>query len=113
MFDIFDNIVSNEGNANVEIVRFQALLLQGVPNFSSLQVETIGDAYMVVSGLPIKNGHKHASEISRMALHLLAAVKSDFVVKHKPDYQLKLRVGIHSGKETYKCITFRTPCSHN
>lgn len=62
------------------------------------QVETIGDAYMVVSGLPIRNGHKHATEISRMALHLVDAVKKDFVVTHKPDYKLKLRVGIHSGK---------------
>ena len=63
-----------------------------------LKVETIGDAYMVVSGLPIRNGHKHASEISRMAIHLVDAVKKDFVVQHKPGYKLKLRVGIHSGK---------------
>lgn len=61
-------------------------------------METIGDAYMVVSGLPIRNGHQHAGEIARMALHLIEAVKKDFVVRHKSEHKLKLRVGIHSGK---------------
>ena len=59
---------------------------------------------MVVSGLPIRNGQKHASEISRMALHLVESVKTDFVVKHKPNYKLKLRVGIHSGEFKMNCI---------
>lgn len=33
-----------------------------------------------------------------MALHLLDAVKQDFVVRHKPNFKLDLRIGIHSGK---------------
>ena len=53
---------------------------------------------MVVSGLPIRIGPNHAEEISMMALHLLDAAKKDFVVRHKPDYKLNLRTGIHSGK---------------
>ena len=64
-------------------------------------METIGDAYMVVSGLPIRNGHEHAGEISRMALHLVEAVKTNFKVRHKPDHQLELRVGLHSGKAIF------------
>ena len=52
---------------------------------------------MVVSGLPIPNGDLHAREISGMALALLKAVGS-FKIRHKPDRQLKLRAGIHSGK---------------
>ena len=61
------------------------------------KVETIGDAYMVVSGLPVPNGNLHAREIAGMSLALLKAVGS-FQIRHKPDRQLQLRAGIHSGK---------------
>ncbi|XP_067043577.1 atrial natriuretic peptide receptor 1-like isoform X3 [Acropora muricata] len=83
LYTLFDDIISNYD------------VYKCAP--SARQVETIGDAYMVVSGLPIRNGHNHAAEIARMALHLVEAVKKDFRVRHKSDYKLKLRVGIHSG----------------
>uniref|UniRef100_A0A3Q2PC32 Guanylate cyclase n=1 Tax=Fundulus heteroclitus TaxID=8078 RepID=A0A3Q2PC32_FUNHE len=59
------------------------------------KVETIGDAYMVASGLPISNGNKHALEISTMALHFLSAIQV-FRIPHKPDVILAIRIGIHS-----------------
>lgn len=52
---------------------------------------------MVVSGLPVRNGKMHACEIARMSLALLEAVKT-FKIRHRPDQQLKLRIGIHSGE---------------
>ncbi|XP_017304012.1 atrial natriuretic peptide receptor 1-like [Diaphorina citri] len=64
------------------------------------KVETIGDAYMVVSGLPERNGDNHAREISRMALAILEAVQS-FSIQHKPDAQLKVRIGIHSDGDKF------------
>uniref|UniRef100_A0A8C6Q0J9 Guanylate cyclase n=1 Tax=Nothobranchius furzeri TaxID=105023 RepID=A0A8C6Q0J9_NOTFU len=60
------------------------------------KVETIGDAYMVASGLPISNGNQHALEISIMALHFLGAIKL-FKIPHMPKESLAIRIGIHSG----------------
>lgn len=53
---------------------------------------------MVVSGLPERNGDNHAREISLMALAILDAVQA-FTIQHRPEAQLKVRIGIHSGKQ--------------
>lgn len=60
-------------------------------------METVGDAYVVVSGCPKLNGLKHTSEIASMALELLSHMVV-FRVRHLPDHQLQLRIGINTGK---------------
>ena len=55
-------------------------------------METIGDAYMVVSGVPVRNGTNHIAEIADCSLELLNAA-SGFKIAHRPYQQLKLRIG--------------------
>ena len=59
------------------------------------KVETIGDAYMVVSGLPTVYD-RHAQEMSLLALELLDSVKQH-MIPNMPDEKLQLRIGLHSG----------------
>ncbi|XP_020818275.1 receptor-type guanylate cyclase gcy-10 [Drosophila serrata] len=60
------------------------------------KVETIGDSYMVASGLPVKNGNKHISEIATMALDLLDA-SSVFRIPRAGDEFVQIRCGVHTG----------------
>uniref|UniRef100_A0A8C7DNQ6 Guanylate cyclase n=1 Tax=Oncorhynchus kisutch TaxID=8019 RepID=A0A8C7DNQ6_ONCKI len=60
------------------------------------KVETIGDAYMVASGLPRRNGNRHAVDIAHMALDILAFVGT-FQLQHLPGIPLWIRIGVHSG----------------
>ncbi|XP_053176735.1 retinal guanylyl cyclase 2 [Scomber japonicus] len=65
-------------------------------NHDVYKVETIGDAYMVASGLPKRNGNKHAAEIANMSLNILSSVGT-FHMRHMPDVPVRIRIGIHSG----------------
>ncbi|KAJ8414642.1 hypothetical protein AAFF_G00038440 [Aldrovandia affinis] len=65
-------------------------------NHDVYKVETIGDAYMVASGLPKRNGNKHAAEIANMSLNILSSVGS-FHMRHMSEVPVRIRIGIHSG----------------
>jgi class 3 adenylate cyclase len=69
---------------------------ESIDRYHVYKVETIGDSYMVVSGLPIPY-EKHAAEMACLALELLESVKGHKIT-HLPGEQLQLRVGLHSGK---------------
>ncbi|XP_062940185.1 retinal guanylyl cyclase 2 [Cynocephalus volans] len=60
------------------------------------KVETIGDAYMVASGLPKRNGSRHAAEIANMSLDILSSVGT-FKMRHMPEVPVRIRIGLHSG----------------
>ncbi|XP_076868148.1 atrial natriuretic peptide receptor 2 isoform X2 [Brachyhypopomus gauderio] len=79
-----------------------------IDNFDVYKVETIGDAYMVVSGLPVRNGKLHAREIASMSLALLEQVKT-FRIRHRPNDQLRLRIGIHTGPVCAGVVGLKMP----
>ncbi|XP_004839074.3 guanylate cyclase 2G-like [Heterocephalus glaber] len=67
-----------------------------VQTYDVYKVETIGDAYMVASGLPIRNGTQHVDQVATMALSLLGAT-IHFQIGHMPEEKLQLRIGLHTG----------------
>ncbi|XP_005998259.1 retinal guanylyl cyclase 2 [Latimeria chalumnae] len=67
-----------------------------IGNHDVYKVETIGDAYMVGSGLPKRNGNRHAAEIANMSLDILSSVGT-FKMRHMPDVPVRIRIGLHSG----------------
>ncbi|VDM66152.1 unnamed protein product [Strongylus vulgaris] len=65
------------------------------------KVETIGDAYLCVSGLPHRNGTEHIREICLMSISLLKKLR-EFRISHMPSYRVMIRIGIHTGKSFSK-----------
>ncbi|MFH4979757.1 hypothetical protein AB6A40_006466 [Gnathostoma spinigerum] len=72
------------------------------------KVETIGDAYMVVSGLPEENGLKHLYQIGTISLEIMQFVKN-FQIPHKKDKKLKIRLGFHSGPVAAGVVGLNSP----
>ncbi|XP_055340399.1 atrial natriuretic peptide receptor 1-like [Paramacrobiotus metropolitanus] len=65
-----------------------------VAGYDVYKVETIGDVYMVASGVPVHNGHRHANEICLMASKMLKQFRRSTVLGR---LSLYLRGGVHSG----------------
>ena len=55
-------------------------------------METVGDVYLLVSGLPIRNGDRHIVEVVNCALDVISAT-DDFIVAHNPKARINVRVG--------------------
>ena len=75
---------------------FYSFLDSKLEYYDVYKVETIGSTYMVVSGVPLRNGNRHVVEIATMAIDILASTE-DFVIPHLPGRQLVLRIGFHTG----------------
>ncbi|CAJ0582466.1 unnamed protein product, partial [Mesorhabditis spiculigera] len=67
-----------------------------IEKHDAYKVETIGDGYLCVSGLPHRNGKRHIKEICDMSLELNSELRG-FRVAHLPDVTVQIRVGVHTG----------------
>ncbi|KAI1704079.1 adenylate and guanylate cyclase catalytic domain-containing protein [Ditylenchus destructor] len=84
----------------LQIVTFLNDMFSGfdaiIAKHDAYKVETIGDAYMIVSGVPRDNGNAHVQHIGDIALKMRTFV-SQFKLQHKPDEIMMVRIGMTSG----------------
>ncbi|KAI9206592.1 adenylate and guanylate cyclase catalytic domain-containing protein [Polychytrium aggregatum] len=79
-----------------------------ISKYDAYKVETIGDSYMVASGVPRRNNDRHACEIADMALHMLSAI-STFSLPDRPELKLRMRIGMHSGPVVAGVVGLKMP----
>ncbi len=81
----------------IELVGMMNVIFSGfdeiVSRYELEKIKTIGDAYMVVSGLPTTRPD-HAEAIAKMALEMQAAIET---ISEARNEKLSIRIGIHSG----------------
>lgn len=63
---------------------------------SPRQVNTIGDAYVVVTGCPVRIGDSHVTDMANLGLDMIKCVKG-FTIPHMTTRPLKIKIGLHSG----------------
>ncbi|CAB3409839.1 unnamed protein product [Caenorhabditis bovis] len=81
---------------------------QFIARKDAYKVETIGDAYMVVSGVPEENGNRHINEIASIALDVHRFL-SEFVVPHNKDTKIQCRLGFHTGPVAAAVVGLNAP----
>ena len=67
-----------------------------IDSYDVYKVETINDSYMVASGLPERNGDRHAVEVAHLCIDLMS-ITPGILVPHDFTLRLKIRIGIHTG----------------
>jgi len=75
-----------------------------IQRYDVYKVETISSVYMCVSGIPVRNGKRHVSEIARMSLDIINAARR-FHIASMPEVRLSLRIGAHTGRPITHGIT--------
>ncbi|KAF7635102.1 Guanylate cyclase, partial [Meloidogyne graminicola] len=72
------------------------------------KVETIGDAYMVASGIPQEIGVRHLMHLSDVALEIMAFLKN-YEIPHMKPQKIRIRIGLHTGPVAAGVVGLTTP----
>ncbi|XP_055349379.1 atrial natriuretic peptide receptor 1-like [Paramacrobiotus metropolitanus] len=72
------------------------------------KVETIGDCYVVSSGVPLRNGHEHAWEVCTLAIDFLRTART-VALPNDHINRAAARIGINSGPIAAGVIGTRMP----
>uniref|UniRef100_A0A0N4Z5Y0 Guanylate cyclase n=1 Tax=Parastrongyloides trichosuri TaxID=131310 RepID=A0A0N4Z5Y0_PARTI len=79
-----------------------------INKFDAYKVETIGDSYMVVSGIPEENGTRHLANIADVALTFSEFLVT-YKIPHKKDVNIKIRIGLHTGPVASGVVGLNAP----
>jgi len=106
----FTALCSNEQVVPMDIIKLLNKLYTMFDVISNMhnvfKVETIGDAYMGVCGIPQPIEH-HAKHVVEMAMDMLECVQN--VISPVDAHPVKIRVGLHSGSCMAGVVGKKTP----
>uniref|UniRef100_A0AAF5D7J4 Guanylate cyclase n=1 Tax=Strongyloides stercoralis TaxID=6248 RepID=A0AAF5D7J4_STRER len=96
----------------LEVVNFLNSVYTGfddiINKFDAYKVETIGDAYMVVSGIPQENGVNHLANLADVALCMMEFLQT-YIIPHKKEEKLRIRLGLHCGSVAAGVVGLTAP----
>ncbi|CAJ0929082.1 unnamed protein product, partial [Mesorhabditis belari] len=96
----------------LEVVTVLNSVFNGFDEFiarhEAYKVETIGDAYMVVSGVPEENGFRHIREIATIALDIHKFL-SEYCPPHHEDMRVRCRLGFATGPVAAAVVGLNAP----
>ncbi|KAJ3128432.1 hypothetical protein HK098_004509 [Nowakowskiella sp. JEL0407] len=80
-----------------------------IAQYDAYRVESVGNKFTIVSGLPNLNGNAHSGIIATLAFHLMSEVGNYKIVNDSEEIRVQLRMAINTGPVTAGVISLKTP----